>query len=525
MLYKQNAPRVIIIPVFTFIVQSALARSIHFSATSSHTIRNMPVETPDAIVIGSGLAGLTATLNILDRGGKVLLLEKETKPGGNSIKASSGINAIARDDGQQQEPISESETIDAFVKDTIQSAGENANPQLIETLVHNSADALQWLKDRVSVDLTQNRTQLGGHSSARTYRPEKGAVGFTVMSALQQALKTFEESGHLEIRISTRVTEIQRKDNQIWDVQCITDVDGSEKSAWIEASNVVLATGGFAADRSPDSLLASHCPEYLQMPATFGDFSTGDGIKIATSVGAATCNLDKVQVHPTGFVDPANPTSNSKFLCAELMRGLGGILLNSEGKRFCNELGTRSYVTDKMFQHEPHYATTGKWDSSLPIPVFTLVLSSQAAKAGGEHLGFYTWKKLMRPCKGVTELATYMGVSMETLKESIEKYRLQAIDGSDQFGKTVFPNSFPENLEDEEFFAGQVTPVLHYCMGGLTTDSQGRVLDENKKAIMGLYAAGEVVGGVHGDNRLAGNSLLECLVFGTIIGNKIVIAP
>lgn len=481
-------------------------------------------ETPHAIVIGSGLAGLTAALHVLDRGGRVVLFEKEAKPGGNSVKASSGINACARDDSTQPPRVPESE-IDAFLKDTIQSAGENANPELIATLVHNSVDALQWLKDRVGVDLTQSKTQLGGHSSARTHRPEKGAVGFTVISALQKVLKPFEESGHLELRTSTRVIELQRKGDNILAVKCVTTaVDGTEEITWMEAPHVILATGGFAADRSSDSLLANHCPEYIQMPATFGDFSTGDGIKIAAALGAATCNLDKVQVHPTGFVDPANPSSNSKFLCAELMRGLGGILLNAEGQRFCNELGTRSYVTDKMFQHEPHYATTRKWDSSLPIPVFTLVLSSQAAKGGGEHIGFYTWKQLMRPCKGISGLAEYMNVPVESLKKSLIEYRKEAMAGSDSFGKTVFPNVFSENLDEEEFFAGQVTPVLHYCMGGLATDSQGNVLNEDKEIIEGLHATGEVVGGVHGDNRLAGNSLLECLVFGTIIGKKIPIA-
>jgi succinate dehydrogenase/fumarate reductase flavoprotein subunit len=117
-----------------------------------------------------------------------------------------------------------------------------------------------------------------------------------------------------------------------------------------------------------------------------------------------------------------------------------------------------------------------------------------------------------------------MEVPVESLRASIVEYQRQAKEGVDSFGKSVFPNVFSEDLDEEEFFAGQVTPVLHYCMGGLTTDALGQVLDENKEIIKGLYAAGEVVGGVHGDNRLAGNSLLECLVFGSIIGKRIPIA-
>jgi succinate dehydrogenase/fumarate reductase flavoprotein subunit len=125
---------------------------------------------------------------------------------------------------------------------------------------------------------------------------------------------------------------------------------------------------------------------------------------------------------------------------------------------------------------------------------------------------------------GIAELAMYINLPIETLKASIAEYRKQASNGSDPYGKTMFPNAFSDNLDEEEFFAGKVMPVLHYCMGGLTTDQEGRVLDEKKDIMKGLYAAGEVVGGVHGDNRLAGNSLLECLVFGTIIGKKMPVA-
>jgi flavocytochrome c len=438
------------------------------------------------------------------------------------MKASSGINAVDPEGG----PLD----VEHFLRDTIRSAGSSVKPELIETLVQNSATALRWLNDRVGVNLLDSRTQLGGHSSARTYRPAKGAVGYTVMSAMQKALQPFQEKEQLEIRLSTVATNLVELDGNVagvtWSTttsDMATNNDGCAVEGTIYAPSVILASGGFAADRKANSLLALVRPEYLHMPATFGEFSTGDGIKIAMEVGASTCDLDKVQIHPTGFVDPNDPTGSTKFLCAELMRGLGGILLNASGKRFCDELGTRAYITERMFQHDPCYAATATWDSSLPIPVFTLILSADAAKAGGEHVGFYEWKKLLQPYKGIHALAQYIGLSVADMEETLKRYNEGARKGEDDFGKTKFPNVFSEDLENEVFFAGRVCPVLHYCMGGLTINCKGNVLNGSNEIIPGLYAAGEVAGGVHGDNRLAGNSLLECLVFGTIIGQNVAI--
>ena len=483
--------------------------------------------TADAIVVGSGLAGLTAALNLLDRGGNVVVIEKEAKMGGNSIKASSGINACvaALADGQQ---VVSQEEFNMFVEDTVKSAGDAANLELIQTLVQNSYPSLVWLKERVGVDLLQTRTRLGGHSRDRTHRPAKGAVGYTVMSAMQKTLEEYQQQDKLRLHLSTKVTELVCDEQGIIvGVEVVSNNNSSDQEAslFLQAPNVVLATGGFAADRGVDSFLAGVRPEYLQMSATFGDFSTGDGLKVANKLGAATRDMDKVQIHPTGFVDPADPHGKSKFLCAELMRGIGGILLNATGQRFCNELGNRAYVTDKMLDHAPEYKKTKQWDSSLKIPTFTLVLSANAAKQGEEHIGFYLWKKLLQPYKGLEELAKYMKVPKDSLQITLEEYRSKQSASTDiyqdDFGKTLFPGPFPYDLETEEFYAGQVTPVLHYCMGGLTTNRQGQVVDEKQQIIPGLYAAGEVVGGVHGNNRLAGNSLLECLVFGSIIGNSI----
>mmetsp|Transcript_26469 Transcript_26469/g.63010 ORF Transcript_26469/g.63010 Transcript_26469/m.63010 type:complete len:525 (+) Transcript_26469:82-1656(+) len=515
-------------------------------------VSNMDVLLYDAIVVGTGLAGLVVALELLDRGATVAVIEKEPKMGGNSIKASSGINAcVVADDAHDADDttadVVDNSEIQSFVDDTTKSAGDRANPELIQILVEQSTDRLQWLKDRVDVDLFQNRARLGGHSRTRTHRPAKGTIGFTLISAMKAEVEKYQSTGRLKVMLSTKVTSLVREssdgsenengphvrgfnvvidqprqpDDSVAAVSATKEekVESSSITSKIFGRNVILATGGFAADRSSTSILAKNAPAdyFLKLPATFGEFSTGDGIQIATQVGANTKDLDKIQIHPTGFVDPTDPDSPSKILCAELMRGNGGILLNQNGDRFCNELGTRDYVTGEMLKMYDGNVVASDEEG----PRFYILLSEGAGKGVGEHIGFYTWKKLLNKTRGIKALAEVLNVDESRIKETLTTYKADAQNGQDGFGKTTFPNPFSDDFENEEFLVGQVTPVLHYCMGGLDINSKGQVLDGEGSTIKNLYAVGEVAGGVHGSNRLAGNSLLECMVFGGIIGRNL----
>lgn len=281
---------------------------------------------PDAIVVGSGLAGLAATLHILDRGGRVTLIEKEHRMGGNSNKASSGINAQNTTKG---------DSIDMFRNDTIRSAGASAKSHLIQVLVENSEAAVLWLKERVGVDLSV-LSQLGGHGHKRTHRPRSGMVGSEIIYNMQRAVKSYEKSGMVQILMDTRVSSLMRNDNgTVVGVEVVTTTtDGLNKTMSLTTPNVILATGGFASDRRRGSYLEKYRPELMRMPATAGEFSTGDGITLGTSVGAGLVDMEKVQVHPTGWVDPKDPFNPGKILAGELMRGVGGILINQDGNRY-----------------------------------------------------------------------------------------------------------------------------------------------------------------------------------------------
>ncbi|KAL3937929.1 MAG: hypothetical protein SGARI_001940, partial [Bacillariaceae sp.] len=368
----------------------------------------------DAVVIGSGLAGLTAALQILEEGGKVTIIEKEPKLGGNSIKASSGINACCcSNDVSSRHEDEEEEEIESFIQDTLKSAGDRARPELIKILVEKSAESLQWLVDRCTGIQLEAITQLGGHSRKRTHRPTKGTIGFTLISGMQTALEPYQKSGALQILTSTKAIELTTQQDadesnnerngkesiipRVTGVRVQSEENGERI---LTANNVVLATGGFAADRGEDSYLARFAPAeyYLKIPATFGEFSTGDGITMAEALGAGTVDMDKVQIHPTGFVDLEDASNPSKILCAELMRGVGGILLNVDGKRFCNELGTRDYVTGKMMEEQQRNDDSKDDDNARS---FHLLLPSTAAEKAEAHIGFYSWKGLLKKMVGI----------------------------------------------------------------------------------------------------------------------------
>ena len=173
-----------------------------------------------------------------------------------------------------------------------------------------------------------------------------------------------------------------------------------------------------------------------------------------------------------------------------------------------------------MLSHDPNYAKTKQWNGDNG-PTFFLVLSSSAALEGKKHVDMYERKGLMKRLEGIKQLAYWMRIDTKTLLSTLVQYQQDAKHGQDEWGKTTFQGVHIKDLEKEVFYVGTVQPVLHYCMGGITIDTEGSVLDENGASILGLHAVGEVTGGVHGDNRLGGNSLLERTLFGSIVGKKL----
>merc|ERR1739846_16790 len=294
-----------------------------------------------------------------------------------------------------------------------------------------------------------------------------------------------------------------------------------------ESGPVILCSGDFGADFTQNSLLAKYRPDLMHLPTTNGEHCTGDGIKMGEAIGGKSIDLEWVQVHPTGLVKPGDPDAKIKFLAAEALRGVGGLVLDANGKRFANELGRRDYVTGEMWKNKPP---------------FRLCLNKVASDEISWHCKHYTGRGVMKFYETGADLAKDMGIPLATLEATHEEHYQAAKktekdpdggsypaypsgkswdepSGKTGSGKKFFHDIIPGSaVKTEPFYVAIITPVIHYCMGGLEVDTNSLVVNAEGKSISGLYAAGEVAGGIHGNNRLGGNSLLDCVVFGRVAG-------
>ena len=372
---------------------------------------------------------------------------------------------------------------------------------MVQVLTGNSGSAVEWLKDKFALDLSLV-SRLGGHSFPRTHRGKERFPGMTITYALMEKLEEYTKTQPENVKVITKAKATRLVQDNKGNVIGIE----FEKDGKLEILNgpVILATGGYAADFAENGLIKKYRPDIYHLPTTNGDWSTGDGLKMTLNIGGNAVDLEKVQVHPTGLVDPNEPEAKVKFLAAEALRGVGGILLNNEGQRFCDELGHRDYVTGEMWKNKKG--------------PYSLLLNGAAGKEIEWHCKHYMGRGLMKKFNNGNELAKHMKISPSTLEETFNKYNQVAKDNKDPFGKKYFHN-LPFKMNDE-FYVAIVTPVIHYCMGGLEIDEHSAILTKNKTPIEGLFGCGEVAGGVHGANRLGGSSLLGCVVFGRVAGDS-----
>lgn len=433
-------------------------------------------ETVDVLVIGAGSAGLNAAIAAKRAGAKVVLIEKHSYAGGNSMLAAGGYNACGTPE-QAKKGIKDS--VESYVQDTMKGGRGKNDPKLVQILAEESAAGVKWLED-MGADMSDVKRS-GGAAVARTHRPHGG---MSVGPHIVDVLRAQADKEGVGARVNSRAVQlILDKDYKIAGAVVHGKHSGYYK---IAAKAVVLATGGYGQNKD---MIAFYRPTFKNMTSSNNITSTGDGITMALNIGASMTDIDWVQAHPTVGLD-------SRILISETVRGVGAVMVNVKGARFVNELTTRDRASDAIL-HQPERRAWLVFDNEL----------YKAAKMvrGYDHLG------MLKKADTVEELAKICGMDVKTLQDTVTSYNKYRKAGKDEaFGRPDMPLS----IEKAPFYAVAVAPGIHHTMGGVAITPESEVLDIQSRPIPGLYAAGEVTGGVHGFNRLGGNAVADTVVFG-----------
>ena len=484
----------------------------------------------DVVVIGAGGAGMTAAMTAADAGQKVVILESQAMVGGNSARATGGMNAaktVYQDENEfdqaagvektlatAAEKYADNETITALAKtvseqwaayqanptgyfdsvelmelDTMVGGKGINNPELVKTLCEGTADAIDWL-DENGITL-HNVSSFGGASVKRIHRPvnEEGkvvSVGAYMIPLLQE---NCEKRG-IDIVLNTTVDTILTDANGAAVGVSGTDKDGN--TVVVNAKSVILATGGFGANLD---MVTQYKPELAGFMTTNAAGAQGQGIEMATAIGAGTVDMDQIQIHPT-------VEANTAALITEGLRGDGAILVNANGERFIDEVGTRDVVSAAEIAQPGSYS----W-----------LIVDQAMVDASSVIQGYIKKGYTKTGATYEELAKELDVDPAAFANTMETWNgyVEAKNDPD-FGRTSFANP----LNNGPYYAIKVTAGVHHTMGGVTINSATEVLKEDGTVIPGLFAAGEVTGGVHGANRLGGTAVADFVVFGRIAGES-----
>ena len=483
----------------------------------------------DVVIVGAGGAGMTAALQAVDSGvNSVIIVEKGGSTGGNTSRATGGMNAaktVYQDKNEWSDatttavekaiataeekyadgdkvsnltakvkeqfeaykanPEGYFDSVELFALDTI-IGGKGLNDfDLVMTLTGNSAEAIDWLatKDAHLTDVGS----FGGASVKRIHRATTEDGKTTPVGAYLVKVLTadVEAEDKIDLRTNTAATELVMEDGKAVGVK----VKNENGEYTIRAKAVILASGGFGADLDRVAALK---PELAGFVTTNASTITGDGIDMAVAVGAATVDMEQIQIHPSVY------TETTTALITEGIRGDGAILVNQEGKRFVNELETRDNVSAAELAQEGGYAYT--------------ILDQKMMDASSTYNSYFT-KGYAVQADTYEELAEKLGIDPATFTATMEAWNKAVADQKDdEFGRL----SFAAALDTAPYYAIKVSPGIHHTMGGVKINTSAEVLTEAGEVIPGLYAAGEVTGGVHGANRLGGNAVADIVVFGRI---------
>lgn len=452
----------------------------------------------DVIIIGSGFAGLAAAIEAKLAGANTIVFEKMRIPGGNSA-ISGGLIAAAGSSLQFKEGIADSPEL--MYRDMLKAGLDLNYPELARIVAQESANAFDWTVDFLGVEYKDHLNQVGGHSVSRTVMTANGS-GAGLLRPLLAKCRELE----IPVQMETCLQQIIK--NRKGEVEGIKVREGylfpndtSGEETMVRANRaVVLATGGFSSDVA---FRTSQDPRLTpKIDTTNQEGATAEGLISAIEIGASPVHLSWIQLGPWASLDEQGWGVGSLFT---VLAGFPyGIMVDADtGKRFVNELSDRRLRTDAM----------------LKVNTPVAIVDSEGVKYA-TTLDKCLKRGVVKAFDSIEELATFNFIPQAVLKETLERYHLSLAHGRDiEFNRPLAADLKP--IEKPPFYSIRLLPKVHHCMGGLQIDTDARVLSiRDQQPIAGLYAAGEVIGGIHGACRLGSNAIVDCLVFGRIAGHN-----
>ncbi len=453
----------------------------------------------DVVIVGSGFAGLAAAIEARQAGASTVVLEKMRIPGGNSA-ISGGLLAVAGSPLQKKEGIEDSpqQMLDDMLK-----AGMGLNhPPLARLVVERSASVLEWTVETLGVKYKPNLNHLGGHSVPRTYITACGTGSGIIQPMLSRCRKL-----DIPVQKKTLLGRILKdREGRVEGVEVRREYlfprADSGRSQRIRARRaVILATGGFGRDVAFRMTQDPRLSEDIDSTNHLG--ATAEALVAALEVGATPVHLSWIQLGPWTSCDEKGWGVGSMFT---LLAGFPyGIMVDAKtGRRFVNELSDRRLRTDAMLLQ-----------GRTPVAI----VDSQGVKHA-TTLDQCLKRGVVKAFDSLEELAAFNHIPLPALRETLERYHLCLAHGRDaEFGKPLAQGLKP--IETPPFYAIRLLPKVHHCMGGIQVNSRAQVLAvADHRPIPGLYAAGEITGGVHGASRLGSTAIVDCLVFGRIAGQN-----
>lgn len=454
--------------------------------------------TSDVVIVGAGGAGITAAIEAKLQGAdNVVVIEKMDITGGNT-RMSGGEFAAPGNWVQKKEGITD-DSVDQYYKDILEGGYNIGNPDLVRIIAENALPTAEWLRDECKIEFKDEQSWYGGHKVARTLWPK--GDGPQYMDTLEEKARELGVEFYLQTEAEELITDESGK---------VVGVNATHKNGakyTFNANNgVILATGGFGKNVEMREKYNKNWPTLDEsIPSTNSPAITGDGIEMGQGVGANVIDMEHIQLYPVN-----NPATGNYYYIDYARLNSTALLVNKEGKRFVNEKGTRDVISD---------ATLKQTDSKVYEIIDAGVVKEQQLYEKYAAEIEQAQKQGVLKIGTLEEVCEYFGVPADSVKETIEHYNGMVEAGKDEeFGRT---ENFNKIGEGPYFMFSSVVSV-HHTMGGLQIDKSARVLNKDGNAIAGLYAAGEVTGGIHGGNRLGSVAVPDTAIFGRIAAQSCV---